>query len=286
MAKIELNKEPIIIPIPLDLIEEVELVEAIEIEGQDTEYTAKNMLVVTREKSKTKQKLEDWKQIWQSLLYACSWSQFRRQFQKDHLKQLTKRHYPKLLLGTALVGIYWGVAVLPKNTTGLDQEYRSSKASLLSVTNWTKPLVSVSASAKQNYIKRFGKLAQSEMKKYNIPASIILALAISNSHFGTTALAQKGHNHFNITCATNPLSDGWVGQEQSGNQCWTHYQNAWTSFRANSLVLSGSAFAELKTIAQGDAQIWASALVKMQYPQAEKLAKIIAEHQLIELDYK
>ena len=142
----------------------------------------------------------------------------------------------------------------------------------------------VSEQAAENYIARFSEVAQGEMKKYGVPASIILALAIANSNYGTTAVAQTGHNHFHITCNMNHLSEGLVGQQQEDETCYSHYENAWTGFRANSLLLTSAPLVELKEVAQNDYQIWASGLEKMQYPNAEKLISIIEKHELFDFD--
>ena len=125
-----------------------------------------------------------------------------------------------------------------------------------------------------------------EGQKYEIPPSVILALAISNSDFGRHQLARDGHNHFQIACSHNPLTEGIIGQIKIAENCFSHYQSAWTSFRANSLLLTSPLYRELHLIAKDSPQIWASGLEKMQYPNADKILGIIQTYNLTRYDSK
>jgi len=50
------------------------------------------------------------------------------------------------------------------------------------------------------YVKRFYKVAQTEMKKYGIPASITLAQGLIESNAGESRLSRKNNNHFGMKC--------------------------------------------------------------------------------------
>lgn len=277
------NIEKIIIMLPTHS-KKIEEVERIEIEVQDTQSTTKNSLVIVTGKTNRQQKRIDFKQIMQSFLYACQWSQFKRQLTKRRLLVIARRNKKRLAISLGICLICFSFAI--KKQPSADQKYLSVTANILrtvSNNNSLAPLI-VSMEAQNNYIARFSGVAQAEMKKFNIPASIILALAIANSNYGTNPLAQTGHNHFNIKCSNNHLSAGVVGQQQIENICYSQYENAWTSFRANSLLLTSESLAELQKVAQKDYQIWTSGLEKMNYPNAEKLNTIITKYNLAAFD--
>jgi flagellum-specific peptidoglycan hydrolase FlgJ len=50
----------------------------------------------------------------------------------------------------------------------------------------------------KNYIAQYAELATSLSKEFQIPTSVILAIAIVESGSGTSKLAKKFHNHFGI----------------------------------------------------------------------------------------
>jgi flagellum-specific peptidoglycan hydrolase FlgJ len=92
---------------------------------------------------------------------------------------------------------------------------------------------------RDEYINRYAKLAQTEQKKYGIPASVSLGLAILNSDFGHSQAAKEGNNHFGIKCHENSIrmGKGMVGQSVNNDICYTSYESAWVAFRANSKLL-------------------------------------------------
>ena len=102
------NIEKIIIPIPVTTdSEKIEEVEAIEIKLQDTKYVAKNMLVSIVEKPKGNKKYINLKQVFQSLVHACRWSQLKRQLNKETLLIVTKRQRKKIALGAGFCLLYF-----------------------------------------------------------------------------------------------------------------------------------------------------------------------------------
>ncbi len=58
----------------------------------------------------------------------------------------------------------------------------------------------------QVYIARYKDIAQEEMERTGVPASITLGQGIIESVAGTSALSQKANNHFGIKC-----HDDWNG---------------------------------------------------------------------------
>jgi flagellum-specific peptidoglycan hydrolase FlgJ len=270
------------------LIEEcIELVEA-----QHTESAEEKALVVAKEN--VKKSPFDLKPLLQSLFYAVQWPQLKRQFTKEALWATTKRHWLK----GALVGTFFyctqiifvtpnsqssTAAVLPSVTRSATPATTAPVVPTVAAEATTLvPVATVSVAAKEQYIQRFVSVAQGEMKKYSIPASVILGMSIIESNYGTTPLAQSGNNYFALTCADNPLAEGIVERAVYEQTCYMHYENAWTSFRANSLRLNKAAFSNLK--AGKDYHAWAAALEGKGLVEAASLVGLIELHDLSQYD--
>lgn len=265
--------------------------EVLEIEVQDMDFYKDTTLVVVKEKKHFKQ--ISFKYIFQSLFYAIQWSQLKRQISKEAIGGVLHRHWIKGSLGiTAVLLVWFSWGLEEKNSTAaILPSYAVStsiSASLISNNDNNKTnsegMLALSSEAKANYIARFKDVAQAEMQKFGIPASVTLGLAILYSNYGVSSLAQVGHNHFHINCNNNPLAEGISGREMYEDICYVHYQNAWTGFRANSMELSGKLYQELHKIAKNDYKVWVSGLQKFAYPQTDKLLEVIEEHQLYLFD--
>ncbi|MGH1337805.1 MAG: glucosaminidase domain-containing protein [Aureispira sp.] len=262
------------------------------IEAQHTESLEEKALVVAKEPIKKSPFAI--KPLLQSLFYAVQWPQLKRQFTKEALLVNTKRHWVK----AAVLGIFfYGTQVtfnIPSTThsTATILPIVTRSASISTSTNPMPtvsseaqalvPVVTVSVAAKEQYITRFIDVAQGEMKKFGVPASVILGLSIIESNYGTTPLAQSGHNYFALTCANNPLAEGIVERAVYEQTCYVHYENAWTSFRANSLRLNQTAFDGLK--AGKDYHAWAMALEAEGMVESASLIGLIERHNLSQYD--
>ncbi len=248
----------------------------INLKAQNKESGLKKPLTVV--KQNTNLYFELWQQKVFSFVHALRWSQFKRQLTKDNLQLLLSENKRRLALGLTVVTCFW--FFLPRMSKGGDSSYQATAGMGVLVAEHSM----ISASLQENYIARFVPVAQAEQVKYGIPASVILGLAIVNSEFGTSSLSQKGNNHFNIRCAENHLAEGVLGQELIEMDCYAQYENAWTGFRANSVLLSSEKYSILKEAAQLDWRVWASGLIKLQYPNAERLALVIEQYNLVEFD--
>ena len=144
--------------------------------------------------------------------------------------------------------------------------------------------LSVSEASMQAYINRFANVAINEQEKFGIPASIILGNALVNSFAGKRDMAIQGNNHFSIPCTAD-----WKGDSGTYNDaCYRHYENAWTSFRDNSVFLSGARFGSLRKLGSTDYKSWATGLEKLGYSDLDNLEKrlleVIDNYKLYQLD--
>lgn len=223
------------------------------------------------------------KNIMQSLFYAVQWPQLKRQMTKDAFDSMFKRHWQKTTAGAFVLILLFNIDFGNKGMAQISfppQEIVSA-----SVLDGPAPgVVVVSEPAKNNYIVRFSGVAKGEMNKFGIPASVILGMAIMYSNYGASDLAQGGHNHFDITCGENHLAEGVVGRNMHDRECYVHYQNAWTSYRANSLKLTTGDYKKLQKLAGRNYTIWLAKLQKLDYPKVEGLLSIIEQHQLDQFD--
>lgn len=145
-----------------------------------------------------------------------------------------------------------------------------------------------------NFIKRYSKVAISEMDKTQIPASIAMAQAIIESRAGTSVLAMKNNNFFGIKCALKPGANKECGKTHCSNHCddsckdfFLKYGDEWLSWQEHSHFLQRERYAELFKLGK-DYKLWAVGLKKCGYATdkeyANKLIKAIEKYQLFKLD--
>ena len=63
-------------------------------------------------------------------------------------------------------------------------------------------------SKNSEYAAKYAEAAQEQMRRYGIPASVILAQAILESRNGQSELSQLGNNHFGIKATKAWLNAG------------------------------------------------------------------------------
>lgn len=141
----------------------------------------------------------------------------------------------------------------------------------------------------ENYIKKYSKIAVSEMKRTGVPASITLAQGLLESAAGNSELAVKGNNHFGIKCHNNWEGKTILHDAEEDNECFRAYKNAEDSFRDHSDFLRfQNRYKSLFDLGPSDYRGWAEGLRKAgyatdpKYPQ--KLIKLIEEYDLARFD--
>jgi len=139
------------------------------------------------------------------------------------------------------------------------------------------------------YIETYKEVAQSNMKKYGIPASIILGQAILESGAGKGPLSVQANNHFGIKCHKDWLGESIKYDDDSLGECFRKYYNATDSFRDHALFLAkGSRYSSLFKLNKTDYKAWAKGLkaagyaTDVQYPT--KLIGLIQRYQLYKYD--
>lgn len=145
---------------------------------------------------------------------------------------------------------------------------------------------------KQNaYVDRFVNVAQAEMKKYGIPASIKLAQGLIETNAGASRLSTKNNNHFGMKCFSKKCKKGHCSNftDDSHKDFFRIYKSAWASYRSHSKMLTGNKrYRHLFQLSPADYKGWAYGLAKAGYATdkryAEKLISIIEELNLQQYD--
>lgn len=139
------------------------------------------------------------------------------------------------------------------------------------------------------YVLQYAELAQKEMKKYGIPASITLAQGLLESQAGMGVLARKSNNHFGIKC-----HKGWRGpsvshDDDAKGECFRKYKKVEQSYRDHSEFLRNrSRYSDLFKMKKTDYVSWAHGLKKAGYATdpkyAYKLISLIERYELWQFD--
>lgn len=133
------------------------------------------------------------------------------------------------------------------------------------------------------YIERFKAIAQTEMKRFGIPASVKMGQAILESQAGNTDLAKRLNNHFNLKCGV--LAAGTC--KETTNGMFKQFESTWESWRAHSEYMTSGKFKSLLQSGK-DYKIWANNLKALHYnpdrQYAEKLIHVIEKYNLTLLD--
>ncbi len=180
----------------------------------------------------------------------------------------------------------------PRNVSNLANTYSNLTAGDKGTATSESPKTVQSKRQKQkHYIKRFAKVAQMEMEKYGIPASITLAQGLLESNVGESKLASHNNNHFGIKCFSRSCRPGHCSNftDDSHKDFFRKYKSAWESYRAHSLLLKRSdRYQPLFKLSSTDYRGWAKGLKKAGYATddayAEKLINLIEALRLQQYD--
>ncbi|MCG9791279.1 glucosaminidase domain-containing protein [Flavobacterium algicola] len=137
-----------------------------------------------------------------------------------------------------------------KSTTSTSKKSRNSSSSTMSRNQVVN-----------GYVDQYKGVAMSNMKKYGIPASIILAQGILESGAGRSELAADANNHFGIKCHNNWLGETIYHDDDKRQECFRKYRNPADSYEDHAVFLtSGSRYASLFNLKKDDYEGWAKGL--------------------------
>ena len=195
-----------------------------------------------------------------------------------------------LLLIAAIVrkkiplGSWLGITQPPTQNLYTDKSQGTTQMSVVTApTTGTTTVVTDEKTVQ--FIARFSNVATGERKKFAIPASIILGIAILNSESGQNNPASQANNYFALPCA-----DDWEGASlQIDGHCMRKYATPWESFRDFSIYLSvRDWYGDLKKAAEKDPKIWGQMLgdkgIIKGTDAGIRLAALIEQYNLAQFD--
>jgi len=154
----------------------------------------------------------------------------------------------------------------------------------------SKSAESIKRQKQLKYVDRFVDVAQKEMEKYGIPASITLAQGLLESNCGESRLAVKNNNHFGIKCFSRSCKKGHCSNftDDSHKDFFRRYSNVWESYRGHSYLLRADRYKGVYKLPADDYKGWARGLKKAGYATdkhyAEKLINLIEDLDLYKYD--
>jgi flagellum-specific peptidoglycan hydrolase FlgJ len=138
------------------------------------------------------------------------------------------------------------------------------------------------------YVHKYKAIAQYEMQKSGVPASITLAQGILESGAGNGDLTKRANNHFGIKC------HNWTGEkvyhdDDKKGECFRKYSHPSESFKDHSNFLtSRGRYASLFQLNKKDYKGWAKGLRKAGYATdpkyPSKLISLIERYNLNDYD--
>ena len=148
--------------------------------------------------------------------------------------------------------------------------------------------LSVTSDVIRAYIMRYKDVAQTNMRKHGIPASITLAQGVLESGSGQGTLSRNANNHFGIKC------HDWTGDsvrhtDDAPDECFRKYSDPEESYKDHSIFLtSRGRYSDLFKLDKSDYKGWAKGLRKAGYATdpkyPDKLISLIERYELYNFD--
>lgn len=140
-----------------------------------------------------------------------------------------------------------------------------------------------------DYIKTYKDIAQREMSKYGIPASITLAQGLLESGGGKSRLAIEANNHFGIKCQNVWTGETIYHDDDAKGECFRKYPEATQSYEDHSqFLVTRPRYAFLFEFAPNDYKAWAFGLKQAGYATdpnyPTRLIRIIEDYKLHTFD--
>jgi len=128
------------------------------------------------------------------------------------------------------------IALTAKNQNSIAKKETMGFGFLMPSTEKSKEVKSskVVNAADEAFVTRFSEAAKTEAEKFEVPASVMLALGIYHRNSPKAFLAQKANNYFAIPCTAD-----WYGASVTHEDaCYRSYKSAWFSFRDQNKYLN------------------------------------------------
>ena len=139
-----------------------------------------------------------------------------------------------------------------------------------------------------DYIQRYSGMAQDQMRKHGIPASITLAQGLLESGAGRSDLAQRANNHFGIKVGVGWNGPYVVKSDDRPDDRFRKYGSVAESYEDHSQFLLKPRYASLFQLSPTDYKAWARGLKRCGYATsptyAEQLITIIENYNLHQYD--
>ena len=147
-------------------------------------------------------------------------------------------------------------------------------------------------SKNQTYADQYAEVAMEQMKRYGIPASVILAQGILESSNGESELSRLGNNHFGIKATASWLKNGGeylVYTDDKPNEKFCKYDSVAASYEHHSRFLANNRrYAQCFKLSPDDYKGWTNSIAKAGYASgmeyATSLQQIIERNGLQKYD--
>ncbi len=128
------------------------------------------------------------------------------------------------------------------------------------------------------YISMWRNTAIKNMRRFGIPASIILAQGLLESGGGNSRLARQGNNHFGIKCHSSWNGAKIYHDDDKKGECFRKYKNAAESYEDHAQFLKNSSrYDFLFNYKSTDYKSWAKGLKKAGYATNPKYPKLLID---------
>ncbi|MBQ8968796.1 MAG: glucosaminidase domain-containing protein [Bacteroidaceae bacterium] len=139
-----------------------------------------------------------------------------------------------------------------------------------------------------DYIQTYNSMAQDQMQRHRIPASITLAQALLESAAGKSDLAVRANNHFGIKVGMNWTGPYVVKSDDHPNDKFRKYKSVAESYEDHSQFLMQPRYKSLFQLSISDYKGWARGLKQCGYATsptyAQQLITIIENYGLHQYD--
>lgn len=138
-----------------------------------------------------------------------------------------------------------------------------------------------------DYVQKYKGAALAAESKWDIPAPLMLAMAILESNCGKSAIARKANNHFGIK-GRGPAGSVKAKDDEPGLSPFRAYKRVEESYNDIAKLLTSKQYSKLKNYSRWNYRAWAHGVNKCGYSvvpdYAESLIGIIERFELYKIN--